>query len=774
MTNLNKIFLWALICIPSTIPFMANANKHSSTIKLNNIEQPIDYLQMMHTTTCATQQLMITKGYGDKKDHSKIIRFDNVFKKVYLSPDNHNTNVKSLLSSCRQLTTPTNGQEDYGYFQYSINDNETKKDLNERIEDWNSTYLNNLSTNLNSITNFGMSNINLNLIDSDIWPVNKQLSELNIPCGFRDDKLNRCTFAKVSDAPFDKNNLKNTHDNIMGLPFFNIKEEKIIDKRNNPREHLIAYWLKGTKNIFDINDITINAPLIGCYDLSKLISINSASFNQKSIHLSFNQNFIEKAKQLDEYHQNIKKQLENKWNDIHKLKPDFSKYAFNSLIDMNLLSPNNIDNLQSFLKTNHLNLIDVYTYMKAIQSKTTINFLNSLGFNRYDNPLRIINDLKNKMKLSLNYAISNPLQSNQWIKQTNIFNFSDLENGVDILVGQKDNNICKFRLDSLVSNELDTNDLYIGSQIINKFNLNTDLIKNDDNNIYEIDKPIVTKVQFKNNDPIYNRNYSVNEISNNELLKEYIILKTNYDELGDWTLLNKDQYKITRNQHNATIKISVFLDDNTFEYTYDGFKTASIVIKDIDGSISVNNLIADDLNNEKIRELIKLNGIQSSLIESMTFSIQTLDDYKGTATICIKESPEEDYLNKTFEIFNLKPYFIEQNKKINNLILKKKPSEISENEFKNNFIKMSDEFNNRHINDLSISLQADDNKKVLIANLSYNDIKTNQKIDLTYRYDFDKKFINLTLIIGIIGLSIIGLLTASIFIYKKIRKPKLQ
>jgi hypothetical protein len=108
-----------------------------------------------------------------------------------------------------------------------------------------------------------------------------------------------------------------------------------------------------------------------------------------------------------------------------------------------------------------------------------------------------------------------------------------LENGVDILVGQKDNNICKFRLDSLVSNELDTNDLYIGSQIINKFNLNTDLIKNDDNNIYEIDKPIVTKVQFKNNDPIYNRNYSVNEISNNELLKEYIILKTNYDELGD-------------------------------------------------------------------------------------------------------------------------------------------------------------------------------------------------------------------------------------------------
>jgi hypothetical protein len=114
---------------------MANANKHSSTIKLNNIEQPIDYLQMMHTTTCATQQLMITKGYGDKKDHSKIIRFDNVFKKVYLSPDNHNTNVKSLLSSCRQLTTPTNGQEDYGYFQYSINDNETKKDLNERIED---------------------------------------------------------------------------------------------------------------------------------------------------------------------------------------------------------------------------------------------------------------------------------------------------------------------------------------------------------------------------------------------------------------------------------------------------------------------------------------------------------------------------------------------------------------------------------------------------------------------------------------------------------------
>jgi hypothetical protein len=108
-----------------------------------------------------------------------------------------------------------------------------------------------------------------------------------------------------------------------------------------------------------------------------------------------------------------------------------------------------------------------------------------------------------------------------------------LANGVDILVGQKGDTTTKFRLDSLTSNELNNNDVYIEPQTINKFSVNIPQIKSDGENIYEMNTPIITSGDFKNNDPIFNRNYSVNEISDGELLNQYLVLKTNFDELGD-------------------------------------------------------------------------------------------------------------------------------------------------------------------------------------------------------------------------------------------------
>jgi hypothetical protein len=136
------------------------------------------------------------------------------------------------------------------------------------------------------------------------------------------------------------------------------------------------------------------------------------------------------------------------------------------------------------------------------------------------------------MKLNFNYAIMDKQQPGQWIMQSKSINFADLENGVDIFVGQKGSNECKFRFDSLVSNEMNTKDVYIGSQTIRKLECTNDLLKQNDN-VYEMKKPNITNAEFKNNDVIFNRNYKVNQITNDELLKEYLILKTNYDEAGD-------------------------------------------------------------------------------------------------------------------------------------------------------------------------------------------------------------------------------------------------
>jgi hypothetical protein len=108
----------------------------------------------------------------------------------------------------------------------------------------------------------------------------------------------------------------------------------------------------------------------------------------------------------------------------------------------------------------------------------------------------------------------------------------DFENGIDIPISQENDNQCKFKFDSLISDEINTSDTYIGSQIIKKMDYNTDSINCVDN-IYEINKPTVISAELKQNNLSFNQNYAVDEIENNELLKEYVILKTNFDETAD-------------------------------------------------------------------------------------------------------------------------------------------------------------------------------------------------------------------------------------------------
>jgi hypothetical protein len=93
-----------------------------------------DYLHSTHDTSHTVQQLMVDKKYRDKKNHDRNVCFENVIKKVYLSPDNRDVGINKLLSSVKQLTTPTCTKDDYGYFQYNNNEQIPKQDLNTRIE----------------------------------------------------------------------------------------------------------------------------------------------------------------------------------------------------------------------------------------------------------------------------------------------------------------------------------------------------------------------------------------------------------------------------------------------------------------------------------------------------------------------------------------------------------------------------------------------------------------------------------------------------------------
>jgi hypothetical protein len=211
-----------------------------------------------------------------------------------------------------------------------------------------------------------------------------------------------------------------------------------------------------------------------------------------------------------------------------------------------------------------------------------------------------------------------------------------------------------------------------------------------------------------------------------------------------------------------------------YEQTYDGFKRETITFKDIDSTILENNLIADDLSDEKIKQLMHTIGINMSYLNDIHFEMQDVNNDKGSVVIRISECNQPDYINKTFKIFNLKPYFIQQNTNIDNSILKKKPSEITESEFRKGFIKMSDEFISRHMKDLSISLTPNDKENKLFATITFTDVKTNEQVKVNYNYDFNKKSINQTLLVCLGGAALIIVLILGLLIYRKAKKPKLK
>jgi hypothetical protein len=81
---------------------------------------------------------------------------------------------------------------------------------------------------------------------------------------------------------------------------------------------------------------------IGFYDLSHLFSINGGNLTKKTIHLGLNTDFMNKVKLLDEHHKEIRSKLESDWNEIHKHIPTLNRRTFDRMIDMNILSTDNV------------------------------------------------------------------------------------------------------------------------------------------------------------------------------------------------------------------------------------------------------------------------------------------------------------------------------------------------------------------------------------------------------------------------------------------------
>jgi hypothetical protein len=242
--------------------------------------------------------------------------------------------------------------------------------------------------------------------------------------------------------------------------------------------------------------------------------------------------------------------------------------------------------------------------------------------------------------------------------------------------------------------------------------------------------------------------------------------------------LEKKQYHITRNNQKGTIQIDLQINDKNYSNVYNGFKVDVKAINNIDASLSSKKIISNDLNDDTITQLLKLNNFDSRIAESLHFQIVKVDDHAGTADIKIIKCDDDDltnsYMNRVFTIENLAPYFIEQNMHPSEEFLSKKPSEISLIDFKNNFLNISDEFNARHQNDLSIALEPNDHEHKLTAKITYKNSDKDTSVTFSYNFDNHKLIKNIGFIVAAAGILTVGLLILGIVIYQKMRRRKLK
>jgi hypothetical protein len=127
-------FLMGLtICL--SLNAMSNRSHMQKIVTMNNqISQ--DYLENTTINTDCLQNVGVqNKSCKPGNDRNHEIKFENKFKKVYLSPDYHDIDIKNILSECKQTTPVTKGQN-YGIFDNVQDKTGTiNNDIKNRVQD---------------------------------------------------------------------------------------------------------------------------------------------------------------------------------------------------------------------------------------------------------------------------------------------------------------------------------------------------------------------------------------------------------------------------------------------------------------------------------------------------------------------------------------------------------------------------------------------------------------------------------------------------------------
>ncbi|GHU31484.1 hypothetical protein FACS1894166_03020 [Bacilli bacterium] len=327
-------------------------------------------------------------------------------------------------------------------------------------------------------------------------------------------------------------------------------------------------------------------------------------------------------------------------------------------------------------------------------------------------------------------------------------NLDNLTTGMEIPLNINEQGKYDFKLNNITSDTINGEDSFV-------YGAETSTIADHDsnvigaNNIYRLDNEQIVDATFAENNPNYNKNFYPSQVDDKMLFDAYVNLITNYGETADFNILNKDQYRVERNEVTGTMNLSLIFGDKLIEHSFTGFKSMGQKIPDIDGSVDKFNISGVDLSNGEIIKLLELNHFNSYVANSLNYDVIEDDSTRGIATVQVVGCNDPDlhdiYINQTFKINNLQPYFIKQEMDIDASLYKITPNKITMDQFKEYFINMSPEFQNRNLDNLVIELVP--TAKTLVGNISYKEGTTDQTVTMTFTYDgFHQRKFNMLII----------------------------
>jgi hypothetical protein len=301
----------------------------------------------------------------------------------------------------------------------------------------------------------------------------------------------------------------------------------------------------------------------------------------------------------------------------------------------------------------------------------------------------VLNEIHSFLTFNIEYKISDPLKINEFKTERLNISYDSLINGEDIHLNKNQNDKYLIQFLNISTQEINTPEIYIQENSTDTITQNNKQIKETDNHFFELSKPTIQNIFFKEPDVSQTQKFYPSSLSDEEILRTLVEVVDNYGSGGDYSLIENSMYKIIRDDANGSINIQIDAGDIHLKKTFQIFKKSNELPLELDASKTAYNIIGDELNNENVEEIFLNNGYSKSLVDNLNFSVSSINDTEGTANIKVVKGNLKD---KEYLIKNLQPYFIKVKDNIKRNYLKIKPSNVNKSNLKDRYLDISNEF----------------------------------------------------------------------------------